>query len=367
MISNHHEKIKVAVLYGGRSGEHEVSQRSAAAVIKNLDRNKFEIIPIAIDQQGCWFLHDINQFFFDESLPIKTTTSKVFSVLEAVSQQNKTFCDVVFPVLHGLFGEDGCLQGLLEMLGMPYVGANVLGSAVGMDKVIAKRLAKSDNIPVVPFLSFNSGQWQRNQAAYERKIQEQLGYPLFVKPANTGSSLGISKVKKSLDLTAAIELACHYDTKILVEQALAVREIEVSVLENLQYGDLPLVSVAGEIIPSHEFYSYEAKYLDEQGAELVIPVVLAPEQSKKIKDLAAQIFSSLACQGMARVDFFIEKSTQNIYFNEINTIPGFTKISMYPKLWEASGLAYQQLLTHLIDLALLRYKRISTLQHTLRT
>jgi D-alanine-D-alanine ligase len=358
------QKIKVAVLYGGRSSEHEISQQSAAAIIKNLDRNKFEVIPIAIDKTGRWFKNNIKQLVFDESLPIKTATSQVFSELDIIGSQDKAFCDVVFPVLHGVFGEDGTVQGLLEMLAIPYVGANVLGSAVGMDKEISKRLVKLDNIPVVPFLSFNLGQWQSKQAEYEKKIQTEIQYPLFVKPANTGSSLGISKVKESADLTSAIEIALHYDTKILVEQALNVREIEVAMLENLQYGDEPLASIAGEIIPNHEFYSYEAKYLDEKGADLVIPAVLEKEQLNQIKDFAVQIFNSLACQGMARVDFFIEKITKKIYFNEVNTIPGFTKISMYPKLWEATGLAYQPLLTHLIELALRRHKRASVLKRS---
>lgn len=359
-------KIKVAVLYGGRSAEHEVSQQSAASIIENLDKNKFDIIPVLINKEGRWLINESSKLARDECLPIKTTKTQISSEHVAISPQDIRFCDVVFPVLHGSLGEDGTIQGFLETLGLPFVGAGVLGSALGMDKAFSKRLAKAAAIPVIPFLTFNSGQWQINPAEYKKRIQEQIHYPLFVKPANTGSSLGISKVKESTDLIKAIECAFQYDTKIIIEKALDVREIEMAVLENLTFGAEPLVSIAGEIIPNHEFYTYEAKYLDEKGAEFIIPPVLKEGQLGELKDFAAKLFVCLACEGMARVDFFIEKSTQKIYFNELNTIPGFTKISMYPTLWKASGLSYQQLLTHLIDLALLRYKRSSTLKRSLK-
>lgn len=358
------KKIKVAVLYGGQSAEHEVSLQSAAAVIKNLDKNKFEVIPVSIDKQGHWLVNDLKQFPSDESAPVKTSVSKTLFVPETIINQKESFCDVVFPVLHGSFGEDGTMQGLLEILGLPYVGANVLGSAIGMDKVVAKRLAQADKIPVVPFVTFNTGEWEINQTFVQKRIEKELDYPLFVKPVNAGSSLGITKVKKAADLLAAVNLAAEFDTKILVEQALEVREIEAAVLESLSFGEEPLVSVLGEINPQHEFYSYEAKYLDDKGAKLTIPAMLGEGQSEKIKKLAAKVFISLACEGMARVDFFIEEATQKIYLNEINTIPGFTKISMYPKLWEASGLSYQQLLTHLIELALARHTRLSHLKQS---
>ncbi len=352
------------MLYGGRSGEHEISLKSAVAVIKNLDKNKFDVIPVAIDKKGQWLLNDVSQLALNESVPVKTSQSKtLYAPAELV--QKKAFCDIVFPVLHGQFGEDGTIQGLLETLAIPYVGANVLGSAIGMDKVIAKRLAQADNIPVVPFITFNLAQWQNDTELYQKKIDEELQYPIFVKPANAGSSLGISKVKKVADLAEAVELAFRYDTKILIEQALDVREIEAAVLENLTFGEPPLVSRLGEIIPHHEFYSYEAKYVDENGAELAIPAVLLEGQSKQIQSLAAKVFLSLACEGMARVDFFVDKASQKIYFNEINTIPGFTKISMYPKLWEASGRSYQQLLTHLVELALARHARLAKLNRSL--
>lgn len=355
-------KIKVAVLYGGRSGEHEVSLQSAAAVIRNLDKTKFDIIPIAIDKQGRWLVSDIQQLTLNKSLGLDTNATKVFSGLEAIKDHGPC-CDVIFPVLHGAFGEDGTIQGLCEIVDLPYVGADVLGSAIAMDKEIAKRLAAAVYIPVVPFTSFNEGQWKNDKAFYQSSVNAAFHYPLFVKPANTGSSLGISKVKKETDLQSALQLAFAYNNKILIEQALDVREIEVAVLENLSFGKEPLVSIAGEIIPHHEFYSYEAKYLDEQGAELIIPAVLTEKQLQQIQEFARTIFNTLACSGMARIDFFIEKSTQTIFFNEINTIPGFTQISMYPKLWQASGLSYQDLLTHLIELALKRYARKRLLKH----
>jgi D-alanine-D-alanine ligase len=218
---------------------------------------------------------------------------------------------------------------------------------------------------VVTFLTFNSAQWSVNKAQYHEEIEQKIAYPLFVKPANVGSSLGITKLKKPGDLNDAIERAFTYSTKVLVEEALEVRELEIAVLENPQWGAQALVSQVGEIIPSHEFYSYEAKYLDEKGAELIIPATLKEKQRQQIKNLAIKIFSCLDCSGMARIDFFIEKQSQKIYFNELNTIPGFTKISMYPKLWEASGITYQQLLTHLIELALARQHRLALLKRSL--
>ncbi|MES2142581.1 MAG: D-alanine--D-alanine ligase family protein [Pseudomonadota bacterium] len=358
-------KIKVAVLYGGRSAEHEVSLSSAASVIKNLDKNKFAIVPVAIDKQGNWWLNDFTRLTIDESVPVKTSTSEKFS-FEALPNR----CDVVFPVLHGTFAEDGTIQGLLELIGVAYVGANVLGSAIGMDKEIAKCLALAANIPVVPFIAFNSGQWLADEALYQAKIEKELAYPLFVKPVNAGSSLGITKVKKSSDLLKAIQLAFEYDTKIIIEKAMNVHEIEVAVLENTIFGKEPEVSVVGEIIPKlsqHGFYSYEAKYIDEQGAVFAIPAVVQEGQSAEIQKLASKIFTCLACEGMARIDFFIEKDTKKIYFNEINTIPGFTKISMYPKLWRASGISYQQLLTRLLELALTRHWRKTKLRREYHT
>lgn len=357
------KKINVAVLYGGCSAEHEVSLLSAAAVIKNLDKNKFTIIPIGIDKTGCCFINELQDLYVNDGIVIKTKKAKCLQNLAELNQLTQR-PDVIFPVLHGTWGEDGTIQGLFDLLGLAYVGADVVGSAIGMDKDVAKRLAAAAEIAVVPFLSINSGLWMSKKDWLIQDIEQQIAYPLFVKPANVGSSLGITKVKKSNELIAAIELAFTYSTKILVEKALEVREIEIAVLENLQSGAEPLVSCVGEIIPSHEFYSYEAKYLDPKGAELIIPATLQQGQLQQLKDLAIKIFNCLVCSGMARIDFFIEKQSQKIYFNELNTIPGFTKISMYPKLWEASGLSYQQLLTCLIELAIARYHRLAELKRS---
>lgn len=357
-------KIKVAVLYGGQSAEHEVSLLSAASVIKNLDKTKFNVLPIGIDKQGRCFLNELQYLYADNAILLETEKAQLFSSLAELLQAKKSCCDVVFPVLHGTFGEDGTIQGLLETLDLAYVGADVLGSAIGMDKEVTKRLASAMEIPVVPFLSFNSGLWSLKKDELRQDIEQKIKYPLFVKPANAGSSLGITKVKKPADLTDAIELAFTYSTKVLIEQALEVREVEIAVLENLQWGAEALVSCVGEIIPSHEFYSYEAKYLDPKGAELIIPATLQEGQLQQLKNLATKLFNCLDCSGMARIDFFIEKQSQKIYFNELNTIPGFTKISMYPKLWEASGLSYQQLLTQLIKLAIARHHRLVQLKRT---
>lgn len=356
---------KVAVLYGGFSAEHEISLLSAAMVIKNLDKRKFDIIPIGIDKQGHCFLNELQSLYSNDTILLKTKNTESFSGLSELMGDKKAHCDVVFPMLHGTFGEDGTIQGFLDLLGLPYVGADVLGSAIGMDKVVAKRLARAAHIPVVPFLAFNSGHWLRNKSLYNEKINQEIGYPLFIKPVNVGSSLGITKVKRSTDLDNAIDLAFTYSTKVLIEKALQVREVEVAVLENLEWGAEALVSSVGEIISTHEFYSYEAKYLDVKGAELIIPAQLEEEQLQQIKNLAAKVFNSLDCSGMARIDFFIEKQSQKIYFNELNTIPGFTPISMYPKLWEVSGIANTPLLTHLIKLALARHQRLSLLKRSI--
>jgi D-alanine-D-alanine ligase len=359
------KKIRIAVLYGGRSAEHEVSLLSAASVIKNLDQNKFDVMPIGIDEQGRCFVNELQHLYTDDAILLKTKNAQQLSGLAELTGHKKALCDVVFPVLHGTFGEDGTIQGLLDILGLAYVGADVLGSAIGMDKDVAKRLARAADIPVVPFVTFNSGHWSVNKTKYREEIEQKIAYPLFVKPANAGSSLGISKVKKAGDLNEAIALAFTYSAKVLVEKAFEVRELEIAVLENQLWGAEALVSRVGEIIPSHEFYSYEAKYLDAKGAELIIPATLKKGQLQQIKSLAAKIFGCLDCSGMARVDFFIEKQSQKIYFNELNTIPGFTKISMYPKLWEASGISYQQLLTHLIELAIARHHRLVQLKRSL--
>lgn len=361
------QKIKVAILYGGRSGEHEISLQSAASVIKNLNQELFEIIPVAIDKTGNWLLNDLNKLSFGTEQKALTIQAEGNRQLDAPGQfrlnSKQDFCDVVFPVLHGVLCEDGAIQGLLETANIAYVGANILSSAVGMDKDISKRLAGLAGIPVSPYISFNQGQWQQNRQYYLEQIKNELTLPVFVKPVNTGSSVGVNKVKEFNDLVKNIEEAFQYDMKVIVEKALNVREIELAVLENNNYGDHPLVSIPGEIVSHHEFYSYEAKYLDENGAELLIPAHLDSREIKQAQSIAQKVFMALECEGMARVDLFLDKGTGQFYFNEINTIPGFTQISMYPKLWLASGLSYQDLLTRLIRLAMARHQRKQNLKH----
>jgi D-alanine-D-alanine ligase len=267
--------------------------------------------------------------------------------------------DVVFPVIHGPLCEDGTVQGLLELADVPYVGCGVLSSAIGMDKDVSKRLAQSAGLLIAPYLTIKRGAFEKNPAHFCDLVNKQLRYPVFVKPSNTGSSVGVSKVKQPNDLIAAIHTAFKYDTKIVVEQGIDAIEVEVAVLESLDYGSDPIVSVPGEVRPSekHEFYSYASKYLDEQGAELLIPAPLADDLKAKICHVAKEVFMALECEGMARVDLFVERETNQIYFNEINSIPGFTQISMYPKLMSASGMPYSELLSHLIALATDRHAR----------
>jgi D-alanine-D-alanine ligase len=373
-------KIRVAVLYGGRSGEHEVSLRSATNVIKNLDRSRFDVVPIGIDKQGSWFLgediaknlldstdvvqlrQDIEKMLFTPSLIGKQPLARASDLITPLKNSERLF-DVIFPVIHGVLCEDGTVQGLLELADVPYVGCGVLSSAVGMDKDVSKRLAVNAGLLVAPYLLIKRGQWDKNSAEFCAQVEAKLTFPVFVKPANTGSSVGVHKVKKPADLKAAILDAFRYDTKILVEQGIDAREIELSVLESLDYGAEPQVSIAGEISPQngHEFYSYASKYTDENGAALAIPAPVSEEVNAELTRVAKIIFAALECEGMARVDLFLERKTNRVFFNEINTIPGFTNISMYPKLMEASGVSMQNLLTHLIDLAIDRHARRTTL------
>lgn len=371
------DKIRVAVLFGGRSAEHEVSLQSAANVIQHLDSSRFDVVPIGIDKQGNWFmgdnifakslehnnvpkLHDDSHTWFTPEWIGKAVSKQPVKEL-AVSKSNDHFFDVVFPVVHGTLCEDGTLQGLLELAGMPYVGCGVLASAIGMDKDVSKRLAMSAGIPVSPYLNIKHEQWQQHPEKYYSEIAEKISYPVFVKPANTGSSIGITKVKTPDQLKAAVDEAFKIDTKVLIEKALNVLELEVAVLESLEFNADPIVSVVGEIKPCHEFYSYEAKYLDENGAELLIPAPVSEELREEARVTAKKLFQVLECEGMARVDLFLDKDTNKIFFNEINTIPGFTQISMYPKLMDASGISYPELLTHLIQLAMKRHKNKSQL------
>ncbi len=372
------EKIRVAVLYGGRSGEHEVSLASATNVMQHLDRSRFDLVPIGIDKQGSWFLGDdvfnkelnapvmlrlqreTERMLFNPELIVRSKpTQTALAALAHSEMTTQRLFDVVFPVIHGPLCEDGTIQGLLELAEVPYVGCGVLSSSVSMDKDVSKRLIQNAGIAVPPYLVIKRGPWDKNPKHYCDLVTQQLTYPVFVKPANTGSSVGVHKVKKQEDLLAAIQDAFKYDTKVTVEQGLDIIEIEVAVLEALEVGADPIVSIPGEIRPSahHEFYSYASKYTDEKGAEFFIPAPLSDELLQKVRVIAKDIFLALECEGMARVDLFVERGTNKIYFNEVNTIPGFTAISMYPKLMAASGMSYTELLTHLVSLAMERHSQ----------
>lgn len=351
------KKTTVAILYGGKSGEHEVSIVSASSVIKHLDRDKYNLIPIGISKIGQWHINDLDMVdpLAGKELQVQALGSKEFSLDTLLNQD--CGIDVVFPVIHGTYGEDGCLQGYLELAQVPYVGASVLASSICMDKDVTKRLALQHGIKVVPYRSFTAGEWQTSRAQVLEKIFKKLTYPMFVKPANTGSSVGISKVKTQDQLIPAIEYALRYDVKVLVEQGLNVHEVELAVMENPNYGEPPLVSVPGEIITTHEFYSYEAKYLDEKSLQLIIPAKVTPAHLQELTRMAQEIFMMTECEGMARIDFFIDKDTDEVILNELNTIPGFTHVSMYPMMWQASGLAYSDLLDKLLQLAIGRQRR----------
>ncbi|MBL9002860.1 MAG: D-alanine--D-alanine ligase [Myxococcales bacterium] len=379
-------KLRVAVLYGGRSGEHEVSLQSAASVLRNLDPDRFEPIPIAIDKQGRWLLNDLSLIERGaRTLPVFRDAPAVLlppnppshhgagNTLVALPTPTRSpealpHVDVVFPVLHGTLCEDGTIQGLFELADVPYVGCGVLASAVGMDKETAKRLARDAGLPIVPYVTAHAGPYGKDPQATHDAVASQLGYPCFVKPSASGSSVGVSKVKTASDLPFALKEAFRYDRKVLIEQAIFAREIEVAVLEHPDPAEPPLCSIVGEINPAekHEFYSYTAKYLDETGAVLRIPAELSPEQHSEAQRLAALAFTTLGCEGLARVDFFLDRRDGRLYFNEVNTLPGFTSVSMYPKLWEASGIPYRELLSRLIDLALLRAQRKAALVRDFR-
>lgn len=361
-------KIRVAVLYGGRSAEHEVSLNSAANVIEKLDATRFDVVPIGIDKKGNWFLgnevfrkslahkqvsrlRDDSHAWFAPDWIHNPSDQQQLKELSLPAGKGPHF-DVVFPVVHGTLCEDGTLQGLLEIANLPYVGCGVLSSAINMDKDISKRLVASAGIAVAPYLVIKRAQWEKAHEKIAQQVHEKLAYPVFVKPANTGSSIGITKVKSPDQLHAAMTEAFRFDQKVLIEKALNILELEVAVLESLDASEDPIVSVVGEIKSRHEFYSYEAKYLDENGAELLIPTSVSDEIQEQARDIAKKLFNVLECEGMARIDLFYDKDAKQIVFNEINTIPGFTQISMYPKLMVASGMTYTNLLTHLIQLAI---------------
>jgi D-alanine-D-alanine ligase len=345
--------INVLLLYGGKSGEHEVSLNSAASVLKNLNPSLYTITPVGIDKQGQFFQNDYQELVATEGpLPVCTASSKLIPCLFENGKLSIP-ADIVFPVIHGPLYEDGCLQGLLELAGVPYVGCDVLSSAIGMDKDIARRLVSALDIK---FARYRTLSWHASAEVVEQvssEVIKNFGFPLFVKPCSMGSSVGIHKANTKDDLLTAIADAKRYDKEILIEEFIQGREIELSVLENKNPSLPPLVSIPGEILVRHPdgFYSYSAKYLDSEQTDLLIPAKLSEQLIVRLKQAAADIFTQLKCKGMARVDFFVNDKTEVIYFNEVNTLPGFTAISMYPKLWDASGLGYGRLLDNLIEIA----------------
>jgi D-alanine-D-alanine ligase len=359
---NEMKKLTVGILFGGRSAEHEVSLQSAKNIIDAIDKEKYEVILIGIDRQGRWYLNESSHFLLHANDPehIQLKQGEINLALVPGLKSNQIIPvegrevietpDVVFPVLHGPYGEDGTIQGLLRLADIPFVGADVLGSAVSMDKDVMKCLLHQAGIPQTKFLSYR---YYEKETIDFKNVETTIGIPCFVKPANLGSSVGITKVHNQKEFGPAINEAFEYDNKIIIEQYIEGREIECAVLGNEE----PIASVPGEVIPNHEFYSYQAKYIDDQGATLEIPASLPSGITEKVKQLAIDSFKILNCEGMARVDFFLKDSGQ-LLVNEINTIPGFTKISMYPKLWEASGISYTDLIDRLIELALEKHQRL---------
>ncbi|GHU83249.1 D-alanine--D-alanine ligase [Spirochaetia bacterium] len=353
------KKINVGILFGGKSAEHEVSLQSAKNVFDAIDREKYNPILIGIDKSGRWLLNRGADFLLNADDPrrirLNTSSDSVALIPRSggvisnlTTHKEDTAVDVIFPILHGPFGEDGTVQGLLKLADIPFVGAGVLGAAVGMDKDVMKRLLRDGGLPIGKFLVLCS---HETPLPY-KTVTDQLGLPLFIKPANMGSSVGVSKIHNEGEYRAAVAEAFEYDTKIVIEEFIQGRELECSVLGNEE----PAASLPGEVISTHEFYSYDAKYLDENGAALEIPAKLPAAQVSEIQALAIKTFRVLSCEGLARVDFFL-KDSGGFIVNEINTLPGFTTISMYPKLWETSGISYTVLIDKLIELALRRYDK----------
>ena len=353
----------IAVIYGGCSVEHEISLISAESIIKNIDTDEFEIFPIYINKSGIWSkgrLDDLSKMKIEDGekgkylVPsLSHNQSPVFHEISNNQIMNSFPIDIAFPVLHGTFGEDGTIQGLFELMGVPYVGASVLGSSVGMDKIIMKSVLRDSKLPVVDFLGFTVSQWNEEKDNIISKIINNIQLPCFIKSADLGSSVGISKVADKKDIESAVEHAGKFSNRIIIEKAVNnCRELEVSVLGN----DQPVASLPGEIVPKREFYDYKAKY-DDESTGLIIPADIDEEFVNKMKDYAVGAFKVLECSGMGRIDFLMDNKSSEIFISEINTIPGFTSISMYPKLWEVSGISYRELIKRLIDLAFDKYER----------
>ncbi len=341
-------KYDVVVLYGGRSAEHEISCRSARFILNNLDRGKYRVHAIGIASDGSWWRQNIDELLALKSGPLAITKQGGPIPIGDFSAFSENL--VVFPILHGSFGEDGTLQGLLELKELAFVGPDTLGSAIGIDKVVAKKLAASAGVPVVPWIDFRAQSWANSKDTICARAIETLGLPLFVKPARLGSSVGVTKVTSPKDLYAACEHALRFDDKVLVEKGMNVREIEVAALGGYE----PKLSTAGEVVPHADFYSYDAKYTKADGASVVVPAKLTEVQLKEAQALSRQVYLALELYGMSRIDLFLEKSSGKFYFNEVNTIPGFTEISQYPLLWRESGVSACELIDQLLESAVVR-------------
>jgi D-alanine-D-alanine ligase len=358
-------RLRVGLIFGGRSGEHEVSLMSAKGIMSAIDKDKYEVVLIGITKEGHWLasgdpMQALNSGVLARSKPaalLAEPSQRGLMRLEEKESEGALTAvrlgqlDVILPILHGPYGEDGTVQGLLELAGIPYVGAGVTASAVGMDKALFKDIMSAHNLPIVPHRVVKRKIWEQKPGEIVAQIETEIGYDCFVKPANLGSSVGISKAYNRAELQAALDEAAQYDRKMIVELAIDAREIEVSVLGN----DEPIASMPGEIVPCNEFYDYAAKYLDGE-SELLIPAPIPDHTSELIRRLAVEAYLAIDCAGMARADFLLDRQTGQVYVNEVNTLPGFTPISMYPKLWEASGISYRELIDRLIQLALERHE-----------
>lgn len=356
------KKLRVGVIFGGRSGEHEVSLRSAESVINAMDRSRYEIVPIGINKDGRWLVSGDAKAMLPQTVMTSSEQQQVAIIGDPTRKGlmkldgdradiSTERLDVVFPVLHGTYGEDGTIQGLLDMAGVPYVGGGVLASATGMDKIVMKQLFKQAGLRVAEYEWFLRSTWEQNPAAIINRIGRSLGFPAFVKPANLGSSVGISKARNKSELSEAIKDAARYDRRLIVERAVAGREIEVSILGN----DHPIASLPGEVVAGHEFYDYEDKYIDS-ASRTTVPANLPKKVIDRIQRDAIRAFQAIDGAGLARVDFFVERGTGSVIVNEINTMPGFTSISMYAKMWDASGISYPELIDRLIALAVERHQ-----------
>ncbi len=358
------KKIRVGLIFGGKSGEHEVSFCSASSIIKAIDKDKYTVVPIGITKKGRWISPQDSELALQSGriegkntvILLNDPSGKALVRIDNNQRLDKGSAlerlDLVFSVLHGPHGEDGTVQGLLELADIPYVGAGVVASAISMDKDLMKIIFKQGDLPVLKWMTIKRKEWQKDKEKILSLVQDNFEYPLFVKPTNLGSSVGITKVHKKEEMEKAIDLASSYDRKILIEEGLEeVREIECSVLGN----DEPRASVVGEVRPAGEFYDYDSKYIDKE-TQLIVPADLPDGVSRKVQEIALRAFKAVDAAGMARVDFFVSKKENKIYLSEINTIPGFTSVSMYPRLWEASGISYPDLIDQLIQLALERHQ-----------